>query len=63
MAEKKKRATDQLNVALSGIDSALAVAMDTAADERTKQLLRKAQDYCEQARGYLEVIKANLNAL
>lgn len=63
MAEKKKRATDQLNVALAGIDSVITVVLSGNADEPTKKLLRKAREFCDEAQGHLVMIKAHLDAL
>lgn len=57
MAKKDKKATDQLNIALSGIESALSIAVPNTEDEMTRHALEKAKAYCEEARDALITIQ------
>lgn len=57
MAKKDKRATDQLNVALAGIDSCLAVMSSAKLDPVGENCVKKAREYCEEARDALLTIQ------
>jgi hypothetical protein len=59
MAKKDKRATDQLNVALSGIDSALTVMLSVTGndDGPMKRLIEAAREHCGEARDALITIQ------
>ncbi|GAC1587771.1 MAG: hypothetical protein NVS3B5_21110 [Sphingomicrobium sp.] len=55
---KTKKATDQLNVALAGISSALTVAKTfLGPDHPALDVLNKGAEYCEEARDALLTIQ------
>jgi hypothetical protein len=63
MAQKKdRRATDALNVALSGAESALSVA-STMAGADAGHAIAKASKYLEEAREHLLTIQFHANQI
>jgi hypothetical protein len=62
MAKKEKRAIDQLNVALAGVDSVLAV-LQSKATGMDAELLKKAREYVEEAQDHTLTIQFHLAQL
>lgn len=58
MAKKDKRATEHLNVALVGIESALSISLSLIGeDHQAYKTLSTAREYCEEARDALLTIQ------
>lgn len=59
---KQKRATEQLNVSLSGLESALTIIETFAGDNDgpLKQTIKTAKEYAEEMRGHLLTIQSHI---
>lgn len=61
MAQKERRATDKLNVALSGIESCLSMVEE--GKPFPKAALALAQKHCEEARAALDAIRRSVESI
>jgi hypothetical protein len=63
MAKKEKTATELLNVAIAGIESCITVAAAADHDPGTEHALKKAREYCEEARDALITIQFHIRQI
>ena len=60
---KQRRATDQLNVALAGLEAGVAVMESMDGKPVPKNLVDQMRHYAEEARQHLTTIQFGLNQL
>ncbi len=61
--KRERRATDLLNVAIAGAESAVAVANSFAESPVCKNALEKAREYLDEARHHLTVIQLHASKI